>query len=141
MRLGPLQPMLLCDSVLSCRLCLRRRARSGGRWARGGAGGAGRADGSPHVRAGRRSAGTGGGCCHSRGAPRGGSARVTRRPQSPRGRAGRLGARNPPFPFCHILQALAHRRVSRRTGTPLRQSCAWDRGRQPELPGEGSGPE
>lgn len=35
----------------------------------------------------------------------------------------RLGERNPPFSFCHILQALAHRRLCRGTGTPLRQSC------------------
>ncbi|XP_064559252.1 uncharacterized protein LOC135442904 [Zonotrichia leucophrys gambelii] len=48
----------------------------------------------------------------------------------------RLGAPSPRFSFCHISQALAHRRVGRRTGTPLR---AWERRRRPEVPGEGSG--
>lgn len=43
-------------------------------------------------------------------------------PSGPR----RLGTQDPRFSFCHIAQALAHRRGCRRTGTPLQQSCAWE---------------
>lgn len=126
MRVGPVRLGLLYDPVPSCGLCPRRRARTGARWARGGAGEAGRADGSPHVRAGRRSAATGGGCCRSRGAPRGGSARVTRRSQSPRGRPA--GSTKSAFPvLSHFTGACSSSGLPEDRHTPAAELCLGQR--------------